>query len=143
MHLRKKSLKFFFAKLFFRVLWIKWLLKIPYVKKPPLPWKLVTRMSLKVFLCPFFLQLNFWSTLSCKGRSSLSEVRHATLLKKRLQHRFFPLNFANLLKTLVFQKTSSGCFNKDLIILHWATTKTHPRIYLCIWESYITRSKEL
>ena len=34
----------------------------------------------------------------------------ATLLKKRLQHRCFPVNFAKFLRHLFLQSTSSGCF---------------------------------
>ena len=44
-------------------------------------------------------------------RSSRPEMfRPATLLKKRLWHKCFPVNFAKFLKTLFLQKTSGGCF---------------------------------
>ena len=36
--------------------------------------------------------------------------RPATLLKKSLWHRCFPVNFAKFLRTLFLQKTSGGCF---------------------------------
>ena len=40
-----------------------------------------------------------------------------SLLIKRLQCRFFPMNFTKLLRTAVLQNTSDGCFRKlpDLI----------------------------
>ena len=38
------------------------------------------------------------------------QTRPATLLKKRLQHRCFTLNFAKFLSTPFLQKTTGGCF---------------------------------
>ena len=40
-----------------------------------------------------------------------------TLLKKRLWHRCFPVNFAKLLKHLFSRNTSGGCFSLVLITL--------------------------
>ena len=37
-------------------------------------------------------------------------VRPATLLKKRLWHRCFPVNFRKYLRTLLLYNTSGGCF---------------------------------
>ena len=37
-------------------------------------------------------------------------LRHATLLKKRLQHRYFPVNFAKFLRTPFLQNTSRRLF---------------------------------
>ena len=37
-------------------------------------------------------------------------MRPAALLKKRLQHRCFPVNFEKSLKPLILQNTSGGCF---------------------------------
>ena len=37
-------------------------------------------------------------------------LRHATLLKKRLQHRCFPVNFAKCLKTTFLQNTTGDRF---------------------------------
>ena len=37
-------------------------------------------------------------------------LRPATLLKKRLCHRCFPVNFAKFSRTSFLQKTSGGCF---------------------------------
>ena len=37
-------------------------------------------------------------------------LRPATLLKKRLWHRCFPVNFVKLLRALFLQNTSGGCF---------------------------------
>ena len=40
----------------------------------------------------------------------LQVSRLATLLKKRLWHRSFPVNFAKFLRTTFLQNTSGGCF---------------------------------
>ena len=37
-------------------------------------------------------------------------LRPATLLKKRLRHRCFPVNFTKFLKTSFLQNSSGGCF---------------------------------
>ena len=37
-------------------------------------------------------------------------LKPATLLKKRLWHKCFPVNFANFLKTTFLEYTSGGCF---------------------------------
>ena len=37
-------------------------------------------------------------------------LRSATLLRKRLWHRFFPVNFAKFIRTPFLQNTSGGCF---------------------------------
>ena len=50
-------------------------------------------------------------------RSSRQE-RPATLLKKRLCHRCFPVNFAKFLNTLFLQIISSGCFWRSRVNLH-------------------------
>ena len=42
-------------------------------------------------------------------------LRLANLLKKRLWHRCFPVNFAKFLRTLFLQNTSSGCFCRQRI----------------------------
>ena len=54
----------------------------------------------------------------------LMELRLATLLKKRLWHRCFPVNFVKFLRTPFLQNTSCGCFcflqsryDKDMIFL--------------------------
>ena len=47
-----------------------------------------------------------------KTRSSRPEVQPATLLKKRLWHSCFPVNFAKFLRTPFLQNTSTGCFWK-------------------------------
>ena len=46
-------------------------------------------------------------------RCSVEKVWPITLLKKRLWHRCFPVNFAKFLRTCSLQKTSGGCFCKD------------------------------
>ena len=42
--------------------------------------------------------------------NKVAGLRSATLLKKRLQHICFPVNFAKLLGTLFLQNTWCGCF---------------------------------
>ena len=44
------------------------------------------------------------------GTSDGSRKRPATLLKKRLWHRCFPVNSAKFLRTPFLQNTSGGCF---------------------------------
>ena len=51
-------------------------------------------------------------------------LRPATLLKKRLWHRCFPVNFAKFLKTPFLQNTSGDCF-----FLFWSKSA-----YGCFWE---------
>ena len=50
-------------------------------------------------------------------RYSVKKGRPATLLKKRLQDRFFPVNFATLLRTLLPVATS--VFHDVYILPHW------------------------
>ena len=47
-----------------------------------------------------------------------SGLKPATLLKKRLWHRFFPVNFVKFQEHLFLQNTSGGCFyfSKENII---------------------------
>ena len=42
--------------------------------------------------------------------NKVAVLRHATLLKKRLWHRYFPVNFAKFLRTPFLQNTSGVCF---------------------------------
>ena len=48
----------------------------------------------------------------CQGLffNKVKGLRAATLLKKRLWHRCFPVNFAKLLRNLFLQNISDGCF---------------------------------
>ena len=48
--------------------------------------------------------------LEMSRNSQENTWRPATLLKKRLWHRCFPVNFATFLRTPVLQNTSGGCF---------------------------------
>ena len=43
--------------------------------------------------------------------NKVAGTRSATLLKKRSQHKCFPLNFVRFLRALFLRKTSSGCFS--------------------------------
>ena len=51
--------------------------------------------------------------------NKVAGLRSATLLKKRLWHRCFPVNFAKFLRTPFLHNTSSGCFciNNTNIVL--------------------------
>ena len=53
----------------------------------------------------------------CQGLffNEVAGVRPGTLLKKRLWHRCFPVNFVEFLRTPFFIETSGGCFYKLLI----------------------------
>ena len=42
--------------------------------------------------------------------NKVAGLRPATLLKKRLWHRCFPVNFVKFLRTPFLQNTSGGCF---------------------------------
>ena len=42
--------------------------------------------------------------------NKIADLRSATLLKKKLWHRCFPVNFAKFLRTPFLQNTSGGCF---------------------------------
>ena len=42
--------------------------------------------------------------------NKVADLSPATLLKKRLWHRCFPINFAKFLRTLFLWNTSGGCF---------------------------------
>ena len=46
--------------------------------------------------------------------SNISDLRPASLLKKRLQYRCFPVNFAKLLRTPVFIEHLRATFSVDL-----------------------------
>ena len=57
--------------------------------------------------------LKFFCKIHKKTRvpeSFLINMRPATLLKKRLWHICFPVNFAKFLRTPFLERTSSGCF---------------------------------
>ena len=45
--------------------------------------------------------------------NKVAGLRPATLLKKSLWHRCFPVNFAKYLRTPFLQNTSNGCFCKN------------------------------
>ena len=45
--------------------------------------------------------------------NKVAGLRPAALLKKRLWHRCFPVNFVKFLRTPFFQNTSGGCFHSQ------------------------------
>ena len=51
-------------------------------------------------------------------------IRPATLLKNKLWHRYFPVNFAKFLRTLFLQNTSGGCFCWLLVMIYDGTIIT-------------------
>ena len=46
--------------------------------------------------------------------NKVADLRPATLLKKRLWHRCFPVNFVKFVRTLFLQNTSGGCFQTNI-----------------------------
>ena len=44
--------------------------------------------------------------------NKVARLRLATLLKKRLWHRYFPVNFMEFLKTIFSKNNSGGCISK-------------------------------
>ena len=66
-------------------------------------------------------------------------LRPATLLKKRLWHRCFPVNFAKFLRTPFLQNTSGGCF----WILLFTFAKVRCGAIFISWYIFINRSKVL
>ena len=50
--------------------------------------------------------------------NKVADIRPATLLKKRLWHRCFPVSFAKFLKTLFLQNTSGGCLCAQFYHVH-------------------------
>ena len=56
--------------------------------------------------------------------NEVAGLRLATLLKKSLSHRYFPMNFAKFLRTRFSQNTSAGCFWKK---------KSLKRFYNHLW----------
>ena len=62
-------------------------------------------------------------------------LRSATLLKKKLWHRFFPMNFAKFLRTPFLQNTSGGCFCNNLCFFtlqYFVTTFLIPNCFTAI-----------
>ena len=56
---------------------------------------------------------------------TLADLRPATLFKKRLWHKCFPVNFTKFLRTPFLQNTSGGCFyfldiygSQDIVFEH-------------------------
>ena len=48
--------------------------------------------------------------------NKVASLRPATLLKKRLWHRCFPVNFERFLRTTFLQNTSGGCFSSSQLL---------------------------
>ena len=79
----------------------------------------------------------------CKSRfiSKVVGLRPTTLLKKRLWHRCFPVNFAKFLRTL-FLQNNSRClfldFNQKQIPIHMKRTEkvsaNQARIFKLLWN---------
>ena len=99
----------------------------------------LTRIEMTTGRVDFFkVLLLFYQTVIWRRlfRGSLLEVfykkrlRPTTLLKKRLLHRSFPVNFAKFLRTLFLTvNTSDGCF---LLLIH----ETSGREYILVFFYY-------
>ena len=70
---------------------------------------------------------NFTGKYLCQSLffNKLADLRPATLLKKRLWHKCFPVNFTKFLRTPFLQNTSGGCFyfldiygSQDIVFEH-------------------------
>ena len=62
----------------------------------------------------------------------MQALRPATLLKKRLQHRCFPVNIGIFLRTPILKNTSSGCFCSSYEnVTIQQKTKQHAEIRIC------------
>ena len=57
------------------------------------------------------------------------ENLNATLFKKRLWHRFFPVNFVKFLRTHFLQNTSGDCFWNFRLVLETARSDCSPKFY--------------
>ena len=58
----------------------------------------------------FFIKTKQNKKLLLKWLLTGTQCSEATLLKKRLWRRCFPVNFAKFLRTPILQNTSGGCF---------------------------------
>ena len=63
----------------------------------------------------------------CQGLffSKVAGLRPATLLKKRLWHRCFPVNFAKFLKTSFLQNTSRRLFLQFCLLIYFRIFTNH------------------
>ena len=52
----------------------------------------------------------------CSSKKMFLSLKACNFIKKRLQHRCFPVNIAKLLRTPFSQNTSGGCFYNYLNI---------------------------
>ena len=77
----------------------------------PIPEAVAWRYSGKKVIFRNFA--NFTGKYLCQSLffNKVAGLMLATLLKKRLWYRSFPLKFAKFLRTLFLQNTSSGCFS--------------------------------
>ena len=77
----------------------------------------------------FFIFGCIWSNKIVTFRSSHQRCSAATLLKKRLWHRCFPLNFVKFLRTLILQNTFGRLllyFLKKILTLHSVEVSSSP-----------------
>ena len=59
---------------------------------------------------------------TCVGDTFLKSCNPEDSVKKRLQHRYFPMRFTKSLRTPILQSNSSGCF-WQLVLLKESRTK--------------------
>ena len=84
------------------------------------------------------------STGKCLCQSLLNKVaglRSATLLKKRLWHRCFLMNFAKFLRTPFVQNTFStkDCFSQNSSKKSHFMTNWNHSLYVCTWLKFTKR----
>ena len=80
----------------------------------PITNQMVTRVSQTY---PHLQNLRLADSFDKQLMNRSSRPEPATLLKKRLWHRCFPVNFAKFLRTPFLQNTSGGCFCMNIDIL--------------------------
>ena len=71
--------------------------------------------------------------------TKVADLRPATLLKKRLWHRYFPVNFAKFLKTSFLQNTSRRLLLQFCLLIYFRIFTNHvPFTYVKIQISPVT-----
>ena len=66
--------------------------------------------------------------------NKVAGLRPATLLKKSLWHRYFPVNFAKFLRTPFLTNTSDGCFWKK-----WKIVSKQPNNQRMLHQNLLTK----
>ena len=64
----------------------------------------------------------------------------ATLLKKRLWHRCFPVNFAKFLRTTFLQNTSWRLLSENMVVIYAPSSQTMHKVSLILYSRGIVTS---